>query len=55
MLETRKVFIDAQSFVKAGLHFDGPAFKSFRKYCETNELIHVSTSVVKREVKSKIE
>jgi hypothetical protein len=41
--------------VKAGLHFDGPAFKSFRKYCEANELFHVSTSVVKREVKSKIE
>ncbi len=55
MLESRKVFIDTQSFVKAGLHFDGPAFKSFRKYCETNELVHVSTSVVEREVKSKIE
>ncbi|MGY3976909.1 PIN domain-containing protein [Aeromonas mytilicola] len=55
MLETRKVFIDTQSFVKAGLHFNGPAFKSFRKYCEANELVHVSTSVVEREVKSKIE
>lgn len=55
MLETRKVFIDTQSFVKAGLHFDGPAFKSFRKYCEANELFHVSSSVVEREVKSKIE
>ncbi|WP_417618524.1 PIN domain-containing protein [Oceanisphaera sp.] len=55
MLETRKVFIDTQSFVKAGLHFDGAAFKSFRKYCEANELFHVSTSVVEREVKSKIE
>nr|WP_300311577.1 PIN domain-containing protein [Halomonas sp.] len=55
MLETRKVFIDTQSFVKAGLHFDGAAFKSFRKYCESNELFHVSTSVVEREVKSKIQ
>lgn len=55
MLETRKVFIDTQSFVKAGLHFDGLAFKSFRKYCEGNELFHVSTSVVERELKSKIE
>jgi hypothetical protein len=54
VLETRKVFIDTQAFVKAGLHFDGPAFKSFRKYCEANELLHVSTSVVEREVKSKI-
>lgn len=55
MLETRKVFIDTQSFVKAGLHFDSLAFKSFRKYCEANELSHVSTSVVEREVKAKIE
>lgn len=55
MIETRKVFIDTQSFVKAGLHFDSPAFKVFRGYCEANELFHVSTSVVKREVKSKIE
>jgi hypothetical protein len=55
VLETRKVFIDTQSFVKAGLHFDGPAFKSFRKYCEGSELFHVCTSVVEREVKSKIE
>jgi len=55
VLETRKVFIDTQSFVKAGLHFDGPAFKLFRKYCKANELFHVSTSVVEREVKSKIE
>ncbi|MBG21933.1 MAG: hypothetical protein CMF22_00525 [Idiomarinaceae bacterium] len=54
MLETRKVFIDTQSFVKAGLHFDGAAFRSFRKYCEANEFFHVSTSVVEREVKSKI-
>lgn len=55
MLETRKVFIDTQYFVKAGLHFDSPAFKSFRNYCETEELFHISTSVVEREVKSKIE
>ena len=54
MLETRKVFIDTQSFVKSGLHFDGPAFKSFRKYCEVNELVHISTTVVEREVESKI-
>lgn len=55
MLEARKVFIDTQSFVKSGLHFDGPAFKSFRKYCESGELFHMSTSVVEREVKSQIE
>lgn len=55
MLETKKVFIDTQYFVKAGLHFDSPAFKSFRNYCEAEELFHISTSVVEREVKSKIE
>lgn len=54
MLETRKVFIDTQYFVKSGLHFDYPALKSFRKYCEANELFHVTTSVVQREVKAKI-
>lgn len=54
MLETRKVFIDTQSFVKAGLHFDGPAFRLFKEYCEANELFHISTSVVRREVASKI-
>lgn len=55
VLETRNVFIDTQSFVKAGLHFDSPAFKAFMKYCEICELFHVSTSVVEREVKSKIQ
>lgn len=54
MLETRNVFIDTQYFVKSGLHFDGPAFKSFRKYCEAKELFHISTTVVEREVGSKI-
>lgn len=55
MLETKNVFIDTQSFVKSGLHFDGAAFKSFKKYCEANELLHISTTVVKREVSSKIQ
>lgn len=41
--------------MKAGLHFDTPAFKSFRAYCEAHELFHISTSVVDREVRSKIE
>ena len=55
LLETKNVFIDTQVFVKSGLHFDGPAFKSFRKYCEADELSHISTTVVEREVESKIE
>ena len=54
MLETRKVFIDTQYFVRSGLHFEGAAFKSFKKYCQENELIHISTSVVIHEVDSKI-
>jgi len=54
VLETRKVFIDTECFVKAGLHFDNPTFKSFRKHCENNELIHIITSVVGKEVESKI-
>lgn len=54
MLESRKVFIDTQYFVKAGLHFDSPALKSFRKYCESGGLLHITTTVVEREVKSKI-
>ncbi|SHA03026.1 hypothetical protein BTHERMOSOX_731 [Bathymodiolus thermophilus thioautotrophic gill symbiont] len=55
MLETKKVFIDTQYFVKSGLHFDTPAFESFKKYCNENKLSHVSTTVVEWEVKSKIE
>jgi PIN domain len=55
VLETRKVFIDTQYYVKAGLHFDTPALKSFRKLCESDELIHVTTSVVNREVESNIQ
>jgi len=55
MLETRKVFIDTQSFVKAGLHFNGSAFESFRTYCKLGELRHISTSVVENEVRSKIQ
>jgi hypothetical protein len=54
MLETKKVFIDSQCFVKAGLHFDSLSLKLFRKYCENEKLYHISTTVVQREVRSKI-
>jgi hypothetical protein len=53
-LKTNRVFIDSQCFVKAGLHFDSAALKLFRKYCENEELYHISTTVVQREVRSKI-
>lgn len=55
MLETKKVFIDTQYFVKMGLHFDSPALKSFKDLCGIDELQHVTTSVVEREVQNKIE
>lgn len=54
MLETRKVFIDTQYFVKSGLHFDNPAFKIFQTHCESSELEHITTNIVKRETKQKI-
>ncbi|HDJ1438108.1 TPA: DUF4935 domain-containing protein [Serratia rubidaea] len=53
-METKYVFIDTQSFVKAGLHFDNLPFNTFVKYCKAHELIHISTTVVEREVKGKI-
>jgi len=41
--------------VKSGLHFDNLALKSFRKHCENDELSHIMSSVVGREVESKIQ
>lgn len=55
ILEARKVFIDTQSFVKAGLNFGSYALNSFRRLCESEEFFHISTTVVDREVKDKIQ
>lgn len=55
MLQTRNVFIDTQYYVKSGLHFEGAAFKAFLDLCESGNLTLLTTSVVEREVKSKIE
>lgn len=55
MLQTNKVFIDTQCYVKAGLHFEGAAFEAFYELCTKGELILITTSVVEREVKSKID
>lgn len=55
MLQTKNVFIDTQYYVKSGLHFEGAAFKAFIDLCERGELNLIITSVVEREVKSKIE
>ena len=54
-LETRNVFIDTQSFVKMGLNFNHPALESFREQCRNGNLFHLNTSVVQRELISKID
>ncbi|HHN8936314.1 TPA: PIN domain-containing protein [Escherichia coli] len=55
MLKTNKVFIDTQTYVKAGLHFEGVAFKAFHELCVKGDLVLITTTVVEREVKGKIE
>ncbi|HEJ6963150.1 TPA: DUF4935 domain-containing protein [Serratia marcescens] len=50
MLETRLVFIDTQTFIKAGLHFEGIALRTFEELCDNGELQHISTEIVKAEV-----
>ncbi|HCK0649293.1 TPA: DUF4935 domain-containing protein, partial [Escherichia coli] len=55
MLKTNKVFIDTQTYVKAGLHFEGVAFKAFHELCAKGDLVLITTTVVEREVKGKIE
>lgn len=54
-IESRKVFIDTQSFVKMGLNFSHPALQAFLKLCKSNRLTHNTTTVVIREVESKID
>lgn len=53
-LESRTVFIDTQSFVKMGLNFNHPALQSLLKLCNQKKLYHITTTVVKKEVVSKI-
>ncbi|MFK5915644.1 MAG: PIN domain-containing protein [Woeseiaceae bacterium] len=53
-LESRTVFIDTQPFMKMGLNFNHPALQSFLELCKENKLSYLTTSVVKREVESKI-
>lgn len=53
-LESRKVFIDTQSFIKLGLNFNHPTLQSFAALCRKGSLSHLSTTVVKREVEAKI-
>ncbi|MDY6976677.1 MAG: PIN domain-containing protein [Pseudomonadota bacterium] len=55
MLRTKKVFIDTESYVRNHLNFEHPSFSSFKKLCDEEELEHITTTVVCREVERKIE
>lgn len=54
-LKSRYIFIDTQSFMKMGLNFNHPALQSFLELCKNKKLFHLTTTVVKREVESKIQ
>lgn len=54
MFSSKKVFIDTECFVKAGLHFKGSSFLAFKGYCQAGKIFHVTTSVVIREVYEQI-
>lgn len=55
MLQTKNIFIDTQCFVKSGLHFEGVAFKAFYDLCTSGNLTLITTSIVEKEVHSKID
>ena len=54
MLESKRIFIDTQYYVKKGLDFDYHTLSSFKDLCEQEELINFTTSVVQQEVYRKI-
>lgn len=54
-LQTRNVFIDTEFFVKAGLDFSSKTVESFKDICNKDDLKHVTSTIVVREVKRKIE
>lgn len=54
-LESRYVFIDTQAYMKMGLNFNHPGLQAFRELCKNKKLFHSTTTVVKREVESKIQ
>ncbi len=55
MLRTKKVFIDTECYVRNHLNFDNPSFSSFKSLCDEDELEHITTTVVCREVERKIQ
>lgn len=54
MLITKKVFLDTECYIRNHLNFENSALSSFRKLCSEEELEHITTSVVCREVERKI-
>lgn len=54
MLETKNVFLDTQCYVRSNFNLSTPAFTAFRKACEIEELIFLSTSVVENEVLNRL-
>ncbi|HAT5009891.1 TPA: DUF4935 domain-containing protein [Serratia marcescens] len=53
-LVTRNVFIDTEFFVKANLDFNSKTIKSFEELCEKNELRHITSTIVVKEVERKV-
>lgn len=54
-LQTKTVFVDTQSFVKAGLDFRSRTIQAFAQACGNGDLNHVTSTVVVREIRNKIE
>ncbi|GLO05682.1 PIN domain-containing protein [Pseudomonas putida] len=53
-LVTRNVFVDTEFFVKANLDFNSRTIKAFEELCDSNELNHITSTIVVAEVKRKI-
>ncbi|EPN3617579.1 PIN domain-containing protein [Cronobacter turicensis] len=53
-LLTRNVFIDTEFFVKANLDFNSRTIQSFQDLCEKDELKHITSTIVVKEVNRKI-
>ncbi|MFY2006996.1 PIN domain-containing protein [Achromobacter xylosoxidans] len=54
-LQTKFVYVDTQSFVKANLDFESRTIKAFAQACAEDDLEHLMTTITVREVKKKIE
>lgn len=54
ILKTRNVFIDTQAFVMAELNFNSRSLDHFADLCNLNELTHIATSIVVKEIQDHI-